>query len=222
MILIKNLYLRFIREYYALHDINLEIAAGEKTVFLGSKGSGKTTLLRVLARLEEPTDGEVYINNKQLSKINFKSDLSVGYVPVLPIYLKKKTVEENFAYILKQRKVGKEQAEQKIGEVLKQFGIENLKCVNFEKLSLYEKYVVSFARLALREVSLLLVDNIFEKLSEKEIEDIIKLMETHFLQNKDLTSVVATSSSLIAKRVGERNIYFKFGSIVNTKPEDVM
>ncbi len=222
MISIKNLYLRYIREYYALADINLEIEKGQKLAFVGRNGSGKTTLIRVLAKLENPTQGEVYINNISLAKINYKNDLSVGYVPVLPIYLNKKTVYENFVYILKQRKLEKEVIENKINQIIAEFKIENLREEPFDKLSLYEKYVVSFARLALRDLELLLVDDIFEKLSEKEIQELIKLIETRFLKDKNLTSIIATSSNYIANRLSEEKIYFKFGSRVDNLDNDII
>ena len=66
MIEIKNLYLKYIREYYALCDINLKVQKGESLALIGDEGSGKTTLLRVLAKLEKYDRGEIY-----LKEINF-------------------------------------------------------------------------------------------------------------------------------------------------------
>lgn len=222
MISIKNLYLRYIREYFALADINLEIKKGQKLAFVGRNGSGKTTLIRVLACLEKPTQGQVYINQINISKINYKTDLSVGYVPVLPIYLNKKTVYENFVYILKQRKLDKEVIENKINEIVAEFKIEHLRDEKFNKLSLYEKYLVSFARLALRDLELLLVDDIFEKLDETEIESLITLLLAKFLNNKNLTSIIATSSNYIAEKLSKEKVYFKFGSLAENLDSEII
>lgn len=87
-----------------MFDINLKIEENEKISFVGSEDSGKTSLIRILSKLENFTSGEVYVNQTPLKKVNFKSDLSVGYLPVNPIFLKKKTVEQNLKYILKSRK----------------------------------------------------------------------------------------------------------------------
>ena len=71
MIRISNLFLRYVRQYYALYDINLEIAQGERVAFIGKKESGKTSLLRILLKLEKAQKGEVYIKNIPLKKLNF-------------------------------------------------------------------------------------------------------------------------------------------------------
>ena len=89
MILIKNLYLKFIREYFALYDISLNIEDGEKVAFIGEEHSGKTTLLRILAKLEKPSKGEIYIRDIPLKKLNYNYDISAGYLPASPVFLKK-------------------------------------------------------------------------------------------------------------------------------------
>lgn len=222
MISVKKLYLRYVREYYALSGIDLEIEKGQKTAFVGKNGSGKTTLLRVLAKLEKPTEGEVYIGGTSLAKVSYKSDLSVGYVPTLPIYLNKKTVYENLLYIAKQRKEEREVLEDKINKVIAEFKIENLRDEKFDRLSLYEKFLVSFARLKLRKLDLLMVDDIFEKLSEKELKNIVKIIEEKFLSNQELTMIVATSSSHIASKLSNNKVYFRFGGIVASLENEVI
>lgn len=216
MISIKNLYLKYIREYYALFDINLEIADGEKVALVGGEDSGKTSLIRILSKLENFTSGEVYVNQISLKKVNYKSDISVGYLPVNPIFLKRKTVEQNFLYILKTRKINKSKAESIINKVLIDFNIEKYKYSKIEDLSLYEKYLISIARLALRDLNLILVDNIFENISTEERNNIIEIIKEKFIVNNELTSVIATSSLEIANKLSDRKIYFKSGSLVDS------
>ena len=69
MIEVKKLYLKYIREYYALYDINLKIEQGESVALIGEEGSGKTTLLRVLAKLEKYDKGEAYIKDINISSL---------------------------------------------------------------------------------------------------------------------------------------------------------
>ena len=73
MLSIKNLNLKYTKEFHALEDICLDVAVGESVAFVGENNSGKTTLLRVIAKLEEPDSGEVYINKIPLKKIDFKT-----------------------------------------------------------------------------------------------------------------------------------------------------
>ena len=71
MVEIKNLFLKYTREYYALYDINLNIEDGEAVSFVGEDESGKTSLLRIIATLEKPPKGQVYIREFPLEKLNF-------------------------------------------------------------------------------------------------------------------------------------------------------
>ena len=104
MLSIKNLYLKYTKEYYALNDINLDVAVGESVALVGEENSGKTSLLRVIAKLEGFDSGEIYINKIPIKKIDFKTDINVGYVPYCPVFLENKTVYENFKYILNKKR----------------------------------------------------------------------------------------------------------------------
>ena len=219
MISIKNLSLKFIREYYALYDISLEIGKGEKVAFVGGEDSGKTTLLRVIAGLEKMTSGNVYINQIPLAKVSYKNDLSVGYVPVKPIFLMHKTVYENFVYLMKERRISTHEMEERINQVLIDFNIEKFRDEVWENLSLFDQYIVSIARLALREIDLLLIDNIFEQVTKKEVTVLVNLLLEHFLKKQNLTSIVATSSTSIANKLCKTIHYFRYGNMVESLEE---
>ena len=161
MISVKNLYLRYVREYYALYDINLEISQGESVALIGAEDSGKTSLLRVMTKLEKPTKGNIYINNRPLKKVNFKNDLSVGYIPATPVFMEKKTVYENLKYVLTTRKLPPQEVENKINDAIIEYSLEKIRDEKVCNLSLTEKFILSFIRLTFRELDLLIIDNIF-------------------------------------------------------------
>lgn len=214
MVEIKNLFLKYTREYYALYDINLSIADGEKVAFVGGDESGKTSLLRILAKLEKPTKGQVYIKDIPIEKLNFKTDLQAGYLPATPVFLEKKSVYENFKYILKNWGFSESEIENKINEIIIEFAIEKIKYTKVKDLSLEEKYVLSLIRLSLRELDLLLVDNIFDKLSEPTMEVVCQLIER--LKTKKTTLIVATTKKEIAEKFTKKIVYFKNGSLVES------
>ena len=213
MIEIKNLYLKFIREYYALYDISINIEEGECICLLGQAESGKTSLLRVLAKLEKYEKGEVYIKDIPLGRINFKDDVQLGYVSYMPSYLNKKTVYENFKYVLKQRKVPKGEIEQRINDVLIEYNLEKYKNTKISALSLFEKHAISIIRLALRPLEVALVDNIFNNIDEEQTEHLVSLIKSVFL-DKNVTTLIATESEDIAKMFSDKIIKFENGSIV--------
>ncbi|MCI6573531.1 MAG: ATP-binding cassette domain-containing protein [Firmicutes bacterium] len=212
MILVKNLSLKFTKEFYALYDVNLEIKKGEAVALLGEEHSGKTTLLRVLCKLEKDFTGEVYIKDIPLKKVDFSLDVNMGYIPAAPVFFEKKTVYQNLQALLKSRKINKSQREEKINKLLIEYNFEKFRDEKVKNLSLFEKYILSIARLSLREIELVLIDNIFEKLSQEEYEKICELIKKQFLQNK-VTTVIATTSPSVAKDLTKRTIKFKLGSI---------
>lgn len=213
MLSIKHLFLKYTREFYALYDINLEVADGEKVAFVGADNSGKTSLLRIISKLEKPTKGEVYIKDRPLKKVNYRSDISAGYVPASPVFLENKTVYENFKYILNERKISPAEIESKINEAVIEFSLEKIKDEKISNLSVEEKYILSLIRLSFRKLDFLMIDNIFENLSDFYIEVIEEILEK--LVQPSTTLIVATTDEKIADRFCKRKIYFKSGSVVS-------
>lgn len=216
MIRIKNLFLRYIRQYYALYDISFDIEEGERVAFVGEKNSGKTSLIRILAKLEKDYTGEVYIKNIPLKKINYIDDVNLGYLPSCPIFFEKKTVYQNLVYVLKLQKFKPAMIENLINETLIEFNIERLKDVKVTDLTLYEKYLVSIARLSLRKLDIVIVDGILDNLEGEEKEKIIEYISKKFL-DKESVFILATENEENAKMLCKRKIYFENGSIVKEK-----
>ena len=214
MVEIKNLFLKYTREYYALYDINLNIEDGEAVALVGEDESGKTSLLRILAKLEKPSKGQVYIREIPLEKLNFRTDLQAGYVPASPVSLEKKSAYEDFKYMLKNWGLTESEIENKINNIIIEFAIEKIKDTKVKELSLEEKYVLSLIRLSLRELDLLMVDNIFDKLSDATMDVVCDLIKK--LKTKKTTLIVATTKPEIAQKFAKKMIYFKNGSVVES------
>ncbi len=212
MIKVKNLCLKYTKEYYALYDVSFEVKKGESVALLGEENSGKTSMLRVLAGLEKPNSGEVYIKDVPLKKIDFSCDVEMGYIPATPVFFPKKTVYENLKYILKTRKYSNSEIEEKINELLINYNMEKLRDEKVCNLTLFEQYVLSIARLSFRKLDIILIDNIFEKLQPEQLEIIESMIVKEYVQNK-VTTLVATTSEDIAKILTKRTIRFNLGSI---------
>lgn len=214
MLKVNNLFLRYTREFYALYNINIEIADNEKVAFVGHDESGKTSLIRIFAKLEKMTKGEVFIKDIPLEKLNYKTDINAGYVPACPVFLEKKSVYENFRYILKSWGYSDSEIETKINNTIIEYSLEKIKDTKIKDLSLEEKYVLSLIRLSFRELEFLMIDNIFDNLSQTTLEVVLSLIKT--LAGKKTTLIVATTREEIANKLCKRKIYFKYGSIVDS------
>lgn len=214
MLLIKHLYHKYTREFYALSDINLEVADGERVALVGADDSGKTSLLRIIAKLERPSKGEVYLKDRPLSKVNFFSDISAGYVPATPVFIENRTVYENLKYILSERKIAPAEIESKINDAIIEYSLEKIKDEKVSNLTVEEKYILSLIRLTFRKLDFLMIDNIFEHLSEFYIEIIEEIIAK--LVTPNTTLILATTDEKIADRFCKRKVYFKTGSIVSS------
>lgn len=212
MLSVKNLSLKFTKEFYALENINLEIDDGESVAFVGESNSGKTTLLRVLAKLEDFDSGEIYFNHIPIKKIDFKTDISVGYVPYCPVFLENKTVYENFRYILSKKGYKPAEAEKMINNAIIDFSIEKIIDEKVKNIRKEDKYILSLIRLSFRKLDLLLVDNIFDEISDVYTDAILSLIKK--LKENNTTLILACTRPEIAEKVCKRKIYFDNGAIV--------
>lgn len=214
MIEIKNLYLKYIREYFALYNINISINKSDCVAFVGKEHSGRTTLLRVIAGLEKYDSGEVFINSRDINQVDFSQDINLGYVPVLPVFLENKTVYENFKYVLKERGYSSFEIETKINNILIEFNIEKYKNIKAKDLDLYEKYLISFIRLTLRDLDILLIDNIFSKIEESEQSAFIEFIKNYFV-NKKITTIIACDDFEKVKTICNKKFILENGSVLD-------
>lgn len=213
MLSIKNLNLKYTKEFYALEDINLDIEEGESVAFIGESQSGKTTLLRVIAKLEDFDSGEIYINKIPIKKIDFKTDISVGYVPHCPVFLENKTVYENFRYILAKKGYKPAEAEKMINNAIIDYSIEKIRDEKVRNIRIEDKYILSLIRLSFRKIDLLLVDNIFDDISDVYVDAIISMIKK--LKDSNTTLVVACTRPEVAEKMCKRKIYFEAGKVVD-------
>ena len=121
MISFINVFVKYTKEFFALSNINLKVEKGEKVALLGPVDSGKTCFLRLLAGLEKPTKGEIYLKDIPIEKIDYQTDISLGFIPYKANFFDKKTVYENLKYVLKIRKFDKSQIEEIINKVVIEF-----------------------------------------------------------------------------------------------------
>ena len=213
MLSIKNLNLKFTKEFYALEDINIDVEVGESVAFVGEENSGKTTLLRMIAKLEDFDSGEIYLNKIPIKKVDFKTDLNVGYVPYCPVFLENKTVYENFRYILNKKGFKPADAEKMINNAIIDFSLERIRDEKVKNIRKEDKYILSLIRLTFRPLDLLLVDNIFDEISDIYIDAILSLIKK--LKGPDTTLILACTRPEIAEKICKRKIYFEHGKIVD-------
>ena len=170
-------------------------------------------MLRVLAKLEESSKGEVYINDKNLNKIDFKTDINVGYVPQSPVFKQNKTVLENLEYVLKIRNYDMPSVNYKILSALNNFDIDAIRNFKVNQLSKYQKYLVQLARVSMRKIDLFLIDDIFSDLTLSEQESMVNYVNILIQNNPDSTFIFALENEKIANKLQLKIVKINNGCI---------
>lgn len=212
MIEVKNVYLDYVKEYHTLNDISMNVDKGEFVVLFGEVDSGKSSLIRVISGIEPATKGEVYIKGININKLNYKTDISMGYISAKGNFYENRTVEYNLEYVLKIRKEMKEKIQSSVNSAMLKYGLKSLQDMKVKSLSRLDKMKLSIARLSLRKLDLIMVDDIFEGFSHKEAKELAELIK-ELIEINECTAVVAVSDSKLLKILDGRRVDIKFGSL---------
>ena len=157
-IALRNVCKQFDSEHYGVKDFNLDIHDKEFVIFVGPSGCGKSTTLRIIAGLEEITDGELWIDG-ELS--NYLEPKERGMSMVFQNYAlyPNMTVYGNMAYALKIRKLPKDEIDRKVHEVAKILEIDQLLDRRPAALSGGQKQRSSIARALIKNAPILILDD---------------------------------------------------------------
>jgi putative spermidine/putrescine transport system ATP-binding protein len=186
---IKNISKRF-GAVVALGDVNLSLPAGKLVCFLGPSGCGKTTLLRLIAGLETPTSGSIYLGDKDLTKIPAHKR-NIGMVFQSFALFPHLNVAENIAYGLRIRSVEKSLRLKRASELLELVKLSGLDKRHISQLSGGQKQRVAMARALALEPDLFLLDEPLSALDAKLREAMqveLKLLQ----QRVGLTTIIVT------------------------------
>lgn len=171
--------------YPVFENISFELNQAETASIILGECSGKTTLAKVLIGLEKLTSGTIIYKDKPLEQ-TLPNQREIAFVSV-PSIFDKGNVKDNVAYGLKVRGVDKKSAKEIALNQLKKYGLEDKSNTLVKKLSLYERLRLDFARAFCRKVSLLILDNCFQK--DKDIDGFLKA-EIPSLQSQGCTVLI--------------------------------
>lgn len=152
--------------FTALEDVDLKINKGEFVCLLGPSGCGKTTLLRIIAGLEKPTAGQVYINGTDVTSLP-PGKRNFGIVFQSYALFPNMTVRQNIAFGLKKLKLSKAETEQKIKDVLEQVNLPDQIDKYPSQLSGGQQQRIALARALVVSPDFLLLDEPLSALDAK-------------------------------------------------------
>ena len=195
----------------AVQEFNLEIADKEFIVLVGPSGCGKSTTLRMVAGLEEISDGELYIGDKLMNDVEPK-DRDIAMVFQNYALYPHMTVYENMAFSLKLKKTPKDEIDRKVREAAEILDITQYLDRKPKALSGGQRQRVAVGRAIVRNPQVMLMDeplsNLDAKLRNEMRAEIIKLR-----QRINTTFIYVTHDQTEAMTLGDRIVIMKDGFI---------
>lgn len=210
-IALRNVCKQFDSKHYGIKDFNLDIHDKEFVIFVGPSGCGKSTTLRIIAGLEEITDGELWIDG-ELS--NYLEPKERGMSMVFQNYAlyPNMTVYGNMAYALKIRKMPKDEIDKKVHEVAKILEIEQLLDRKPAALSGGQKQRVAIGSAIIRKPKAFLMDEPLSNLDAKlRAQMRVELVKLH--KQLDTTIIYVTHDQTEAMTLGTKIVVMKDGLI---------
>lgn len=199
-----------------LDNLSFEIKNGEFFVLIGPSGSGKTTTLKLINRLIEQTEGDIYFQDKKLKDYNLRElRLETGYVLQQIALFPNLTVEENIALIPEMKKFDKKLIAEKTKDLLEKVGLNpKLYMKRYpNELSGGEKQRIGILRAIIANPKVLLMDEPFSALdpiSRTQLQDLIKQLHNEY----KMTTVFVTHDMDEALKLADRICILQEGKVV--------
>jgi multiple sugar transport system ATP-binding protein len=202
----------------AVEDLNLDVPDGDFLIMVGPSGCGKTTSLRMLAGLERPTYGRIFIGPKMVNKVPAK-DRDIAMVFQSYALYPHKSVRGNLAWGMKVRKEPRDRIKQQVDEVAEMLGITKLLDKRPANLSGGERQRVALGRALLRHPQVFLMDeplsNLDAALRVQMRSELIRLHAT-----LGTTMVYVTHDQTEAMTMGTRIVVMAGGRLQQVAPPE--
>jgi len=195
----------------AVNDVTLEIPDKQFTVLVGPSGCGKTTTLRLIAGLEEPTDGNIYIGDRLVNDVPPK-DRDIAMVFQNYALYPHMTVYDNMAFGLRLRGYPRKEIDRRVKEAAEMLGIQNLLDRKPKQLSGGQRQRVALGRAIVREPKVFLMDEPLSNLDAKlRVQTRAELKKLH--ARLQTTTVYVTHDQVEAMTMGDMIVVMKDGVI---------
>lgn len=206
----KNIYKKY-GDFLASDNVSFGVEKGRLVALLGPSGSGKTTLLRMIAGLETPNAGDIYIDGQRMNDIP-AAKRGIGFVFQNYALFRYMTVFDNVAFGLELQKVPKAQIKKRVMELLELTGLSGMERRYPNQLSGGQRQRVAFARALAPNPQVLLLDEPFAAIDAKvrtELRSWLKEM----VEKLGITSIFVTHDQDEAVEVADEIIITNHGRI---------
>ena len=174
----SRLYARNLEKTYrkrkVVNHVSVDVSQGEIVGLLGPNGAGKTTTFYQIVGLVKPDDGQIYLDNKEITKLPMyrRAQLGVGYLPQEASIFRKMTVEDNIKSVLEFTDIPANVQKEKLESLLDEFGLQHIRKSRGDLLSGGERRRTEIARALATDPKFILLDEPFAGIDPIAVEDI--------------------------------------------------
>jgi len=210
-VLLKNISKVYESNKYAVKDVNIEVKDKEFVVLVGPSGCGKTTTLRMIAGLEEITEGDLFIDGVRVNDVSPKNRDIAMVFQNYALY-PHMTVYENMAFGLKLRKIPRDEIKTRVNEAASILGISHYLDRKPKALSGGERQRVAVGRAIVRKPKVFLFDEPLSNLDAKlRVQMRTEISKLHL--KLEATMIYVTHDQTEAMTMGERIVVMKDGYV---------
>ena len=207
---LKNVTKRF-GEVAAVNNVSFSVNEGELMALLGPSGGGKTTVLRMIAGLEMPTEGDIFIRGNRVNDLKVQKR-NIGFVFQNYALFKTMNVFKNIAFGLKIKKWKKADIEARVTELLDLLELTGLEKRFPHQLSGGQRQRVAIARALASKPDVLLLDEPFGAVDAK-IRQELRQWLVHLHHDLNVTTIFVTHDQEEAMEVSDRIVIFSKGNL---------
>ena len=162
------------RNRTVVNHVSIEISQGEIVGLLGPNGAGKTTTFYMVTGLIKPDEGEVYIDDANITNLPMykRAQMGIGYLPQEASIFRKLTVEDNIKAVLEMTRLSKKEQKAKLESLLDEFRLHHVRKSNGDVLSGGERRRTEIARALAVDPKFILLDEPFAGIDPIAVEDI--------------------------------------------------
>src|SRR5580704_3452476 len=195
----------------AVNDVSFTVNEGELMALLGPSGGGKTTVLRMIAGLEMPTSGDVFIRGQRVNDLSVQ-ERNIGFVFQNYALFKNMNVFKNIAFGLKIKKWKRADIKARVAELVTLFGLEGLEKRYPHQLSGGQRQRVAIARALASKPSVLLLDEPFGAVDAKIRQELREWL-VHLHHDLNVSTLFVTHDQEEAMEVSDRIVIFSGGNL---------
>ena len=197
-------------------NVSIEVKKGEIVGLLGPNGAGKTTSFYMMVGLVKPDKGNVYLENKDITKTPMykRSKMGIGYLPQEVSVFRKLSVEDNILAILQMTSLSKNEQKKRLEELIEEFGLGRVRKNLGIKLSGGEKRRTEIARTLAINPSFILLDEPFAGVDPIAVEDIQRIVLR--LKNKGIGVLITDHNVQETLSIVDRAYLLFEGSILKS------